>query len=157
MHSERQVAVEDFAGVPDDITTSETIPEDTDGAPQAFYLNDGGELAVVLWGSSTCPYIGTDISVVKPADEGNEVKVTVAASPRPAVHHGPRAPHHGVLDPDEDHDDETAHRARARRQHHGAGEVVRSSSRSYRAASVGRPLQLVRERDAAPRARAAAR
>lgn len=75
------VAVEDFAGVPDDITTSGAIPEDTDGTPQAFYLNDGGQLAVVLWGSSTCPYVGTDISVVKPADEGNEVKVTVADLP----------------------------------------------------------------------------
>ncbi|KQQ95787.1 hypothetical protein ASF62_04700 [Leifsonia sp. Leaf325] len=74
-------AVEDFSGVPDDITTSEKIPVDTDGAPQAFYLNDGGELAVVLWGSSTCPYIGTDISVVKEADEGNEVEVAVAPLP----------------------------------------------------------------------------
>ena len=31
-------AVEDFSGVPDDITTSEKVPDDTDGAPQIEYV-----------------------------------------------------------------------------------------------------------------------
>lgn len=73
--------VESFSGLPEDVAVSEPIPENTDGAPQAFYLADGGRLAVVLWGSSTCPLVGTDISVVKAADDGNEVKVNVAPLP----------------------------------------------------------------------------
>lgn len=70
-------SVETFAGLPDEhdvAGASEELPE----GPQAAWVQDGGRLAITLWGSSTCPVVGTDIHVVKPAFEGNTVKVDLA-------------------------------------------------------------------------------
>ena len=47
------------------------------GEPQAFYVSDGGAIAVVLWGSSTCPPIADRMVVDAPKREGNTVTVSV--------------------------------------------------------------------------------
>jgi hypothetical protein len=70
-------SIETFAGLPDehDVSgSSEELPE----GPQVAWVQDGGRLAVTIWGSSTCPTVGTDLHVVKPAGEGNSVKVDLA-------------------------------------------------------------------------------
>ncbi|WP_350349090.1 hypothetical protein ABIQ69_03905 [Agromyces sp. G08B096] len=46
-----------------------------DGEPSAVWLGQGGQLAVTLFGSSTCPPVGTRISVVEPLSEGNIVEI----------------------------------------------------------------------------------
>lgn len=51
------------------------------GETQAFYVDDAGAIAVVLWGSSTCPPIGERMVVEQPAGEGNAVRVDVRATP----------------------------------------------------------------------------
>lgn len=47
------------------------------GEPQAFYVSDAAAIAVVLWGSSTCPPIGERMVVESPAADGNVVRVDV--------------------------------------------------------------------------------
>lgn len=49
------------------------------GDSQAFYVADSGAIAVVLWGSSTCPPIGERMVVEQPAADGNIVRVDVKA------------------------------------------------------------------------------
>lgn len=40
------------------------------------WLHQGGQIALTTWGSSSCPVVGSDISVVSPAGEGNTVAIT---------------------------------------------------------------------------------
>lgn len=53
------------------------VPEPTGDEPVVQYLNDGGRLAVTIWGSSTCPVVGTDLRVTAGAGEGNAVEVVL--------------------------------------------------------------------------------
>ncbi|WP_394553074.1 hypothetical protein ACDF64_01800 [Agromyces sp. MMS24-JH15] len=55
----------------------EESPEGGEGSPTAVWLQQGGVLAVTVWGSSTCPPVGTNIEVVDPAGEGNTVAITL--------------------------------------------------------------------------------
>lgn len=64
-----------FLGVPEDHVAGES--EQTDDGLQAFWLHEGTEVAIAIWGSSTCPVEGTAIHIVKPAGEGNVVSVDV--------------------------------------------------------------------------------
>ncbi|GAA1062001.1 hypothetical protein [Agromyces bracchium] len=91
-------AVEDFPGLPvaeeeatDEAggeetelgggTEEETDEEDvveaepTGDEPYVQYLDDGGKLAITIWGSSTCPVVLTEITVLAEAGEGNAVEV----------------------------------------------------------------------------------
>lgn len=52
-----------------------------DGTPHAMWIGDGGKLAVITYGSSTCPVVGTTIDVVAKAGAGNAVKVNTADIP----------------------------------------------------------------------------
>lgn len=55
--------------------------EHEEGAPQAAWLAQGGQLAVTIWGSSTCPVVGASIEVVEPAGEGNRVAIDLVERP----------------------------------------------------------------------------
>ena len=59
-------SIETFAGLPAERDVSQSSEELPEG-PQAAWVEDGGRIAVTLWGSSTCPTVGTGIHVVKPA------------------------------------------------------------------------------------------
>ncbi|WP_291046756.1 hypothetical protein [Herbiconiux sp.] len=70
---------ENFSGLPDEehiITESEG---GEDSGLQAFWLHEGSQIGVAISGSSTCPVIGSKITVVEPeADgegEGNVVEI----------------------------------------------------------------------------------
>lgn len=63
---------EEYAGGPQGVRESAL-----NGEPQAFYLADAGAIAIVLWGSSTCPPVGERMVVEEPAEKGNVVRVDV--------------------------------------------------------------------------------
>lgn len=88
--------VEDFSGLPSDAQSDhsegegETAADDANadaeegeeeavdqGPLAAAWLEQGGKIAVTVWGSSSCPIVGTGIKVVKPFGEGNTVEVAV--------------------------------------------------------------------------------
>ncbi|GAA1517817.1 hypothetical protein BJ978_001708 [Agromyces terreus] len=76
--------VEDFTGLP--VSDHEGDAEGHTDEPageglSAAWVGQGGQLAVTIPGSSTCPEIGTRINVVEPAGEGNRVSVDVAEIP----------------------------------------------------------------------------
>lgn len=67
---------QNFSGLPDE---EEIVTESEGGADQglqAFWLQEGSQVAVAISGSSTCPVVGSDIIVVEPAGEGNVVEIT---------------------------------------------------------------------------------
>jgi hypothetical protein len=71
-------SVEHFAGLPDEEDVSQQSPDDDSGV-QAFWMGDGEQLAVSVWGSSTCPAVGRSIDVVDSMADGNSVKVSLDA------------------------------------------------------------------------------
>ena len=92
-------AVEDFSGMPvsdhegeaeggeSDEGDDEVVADEetaTDGL-SAQWLGDGGQLAVTISGSSTCPPVGTRVNVEDRAGEGNRVSVEVAELPADQV------------------------------------------------------------------------
>ncbi|WP_448005962.1 hypothetical protein [Agromyces bauzanensis] len=72
-------AIEDYSGVP--VSDHAGDAEGHEGAAedevQAAWLQQGGQIAVTIPGSSTCPVVGSDIRVVDKAGEGNRVAVDV--------------------------------------------------------------------------------
>ncbi len=52
-----------------------------EGETFGTWLQQGGQLAVTTWGSSTCPVVGTDIRVIQPASEGNVVEIVTKQYP----------------------------------------------------------------------------
>ncbi|GGI45512.1 hypothetical protein BCL57_001701 [Agromyces flavus] len=54
--------------------SAEEVPEPTGDEPYVQYLQDGGRLAITIWGSSTCPIIPTELRVTAEAGEGNAVE-----------------------------------------------------------------------------------
>lgn len=69
---------ENFSGLPDEEHITQEGGSEEDGL-QAFWIEEGDQLAITISGSSTCPVVGSRISVVEPKGEGN----TVAISTRP--------------------------------------------------------------------------
>lgn len=65
--------VQDYPGGPEEIDEEFLVP----GAPQAFYVSDGAGIAVVMWGSSTCPPVADRMVVDALQGEGNTVTVSV--------------------------------------------------------------------------------
>ncbi|MBM7505772.1 hypothetical protein ACFPER_01550 [Agromyces aurantiacus] len=57
--------------------SAEEVPEPTGDEPYVQYLQDGGRLAITIWGSSTCPVVSTDLRVTAPAGEGNAVEAVL--------------------------------------------------------------------------------
>jgi hypothetical protein len=58
------------------------VPEPTGDEPYVQYLQNGGRLAITIWGSSTCPVVPTELHVTAEAGEGNAVE---AELPEPEV------------------------------------------------------------------------
>ncbi|QEO15086.1 hypothetical protein FLP10_12175 [Agromyces intestinalis] len=78
-------SVEHFPGLPvvehaagdDEGGAGEAEQEGGDGRPVAMWLEQGGKIAVTVWGSSTCAPIGERISVVEPKGQGNTVAISL--------------------------------------------------------------------------------
>ena len=49
--------------------------------PQVAWWEEGGQLALVVYGSSTCPTVGEQIRVLEPAGEGNRVAIDLVQRP----------------------------------------------------------------------------
>lgn len=60
---------------------AEEAPEPTGDEPVVQYLNDGGRLAITIWGSSTCPVVPTELRVTAEAGEGNAVEAVLPELP----------------------------------------------------------------------------
>ena len=102
-------AIEDFSGLPvvpvaaaAGAEGEEAEPEleeieVTEGETSAVYLDNGDRLAVVTWGSSTCPLVGSSISVVEDANSGNSVRVEVEEIAADAVCTSDFVPHTTVF------------------------------------------------------------
>jgi hypothetical protein len=85
---------ESYAGQPE---LEHVVEEDEEGAAEeeeheavegetsAVWLQQGGQLAVTTWGSSTCPVVGTDIRVVEPRGEGNTVEIVTKEYPEDQI------------------------------------------------------------------------
>jgi hypothetical protein len=87
-------AAENFPGVPteadadvvdidsgtDPAGDTHEIPSSDDG-PVAVWWADGGQLALIVSGSSTCPIVGEQIRVLEPAGEGNRVAIDLVQRP----------------------------------------------------------------------------
>ncbi|BDZ55442.1 hypothetical protein [Agromyces marinus] len=56
---------------------AEEVPEPTGDEPYVQYLQNGGQLAITIWGSSTCPVVATELLVTAEAGEGNAVKAVL--------------------------------------------------------------------------------
>ncbi|MGR0319304.1 hypothetical protein [Agromyces sp. ZXT2-3] len=70
----------DLGGSTEDQTDEEDtveVPEPTGDEPYVQYLDDGGKLAITIWGSSTCPVVPTELKVVAEAGEGNAVEAVL--------------------------------------------------------------------------------
>lgn len=87
-------AIESFSGMPvsdhagEEGTGDDEVVADEESATEglsAEWVGQGGQLAVTISGSSTCPPVGTRINVVEPAGEGNTVSVDVAEIPADQV------------------------------------------------------------------------
>lgn len=91
-------AAEDFPGVPteadadvvdvdsgtDPAGDEEEMPSSEDG-PVVVWWADGGQLALTISGSSTCPVVGEQIRVLEPAGEGNRVAIDLVEQPADQV------------------------------------------------------------------------
>lgn len=85
-----------FAGLPDEESVAGES-ELGDSGIQAFWLHEGTEIAVALWGSSTCPVIGSVIHVVEPKHEGNTVSIDTNSIPDDKVCTRDYVPHTTVF------------------------------------------------------------
>lgn len=87
-------AAENFPGVPTeadadvvDVDSGTDAAGDTEEAPSSedgpvvVWWADGGQLALTISGSSTCPVIGDQIRVLEPAGEGNRVAIDLVERP----------------------------------------------------------------------------
>ncbi|WP_448811048.1 hypothetical protein [Agromyces bauzanensis] len=72
-------AIENYSGLPvsDHAGDAEGNEGAAEGAVSATWLKQGGQIAVTIPGSSTCPVVGSDIRVLDEAGEGNRVAVDV--------------------------------------------------------------------------------
>ena len=70
------------------------VPE---GEPHAVYLDYGDRMAIVLWGSSTCPPVGSHIVVVEDQFNGNAVRLEVAEIPADQICTADLVPHTSVF------------------------------------------------------------
>ncbi|MFF2371854.1 hypothetical protein [Agromyces sp. NPDC058110] len=73
--------IENFSGEPvsdhEGDAEGHTDESAADEGLSATWLQQGGQIAITISGSSTCPVVGTRINVVDRAGEGNRVSVDV--------------------------------------------------------------------------------
>ncbi|SFR84397.1 hypothetical protein SAMN05428970_2986 [Agromyces sp. CF514] len=74
-------AIENFDGLPVSDHEGDADGHTDEGASDeglsAAWVGQGGQIAITISGSSTCPVVGTRINVVDDADSGNRVSVDV--------------------------------------------------------------------------------
>jgi len=98
-------AAEDFPGLP---VEAEAAPVDVDpesggdisdaaegeaegepfvesNEPQVAWWEEGGQLALVVYGSSSCPTVGKEVRVLEEAGEGNRVAIDLVQRPEDEV------------------------------------------------------------------------
>ena len=68
----------DFPGFPEGVDVESDAPT---GEPQAAWIGIGNKIAITIFGSSTCPFVGSAIHVEKQAGEGNAVSIEVPPLP----------------------------------------------------------------------------
>ncbi|WP_133411767.1 hypothetical protein [Agromyces badenianii] len=91
-------AAEDFPGVPgaseaeavdveagDDPAGDEEETESSADGPVVVWWADGGQIALTISGSSTCPVVGEQIRVLEKAGEGNRVAIDLVQRPEDQV------------------------------------------------------------------------
>ena len=89
-------AIEDFSGLPQVPVAQAAGAEEEAGAELedlevdegetvVVYLDYGDRLALVTWGSSTCPVVGSDIVVTEDQHSGNSVRIETVPIPDDAV------------------------------------------------------------------------
>lgn len=91
---------DEYAGLPVSEHEEEGAHEETEneeGEPVAAWVGQGGQLAVTLWGSSSCPQVGRDIRVIEPAGQGNTVAIDLVERPEDEVCTMDFAPHTTVF------------------------------------------------------------
>ncbi|HVL63168.1 MAG TPA: hypothetical protein VM430_17405 [Microbacterium sp.] len=71
---------QDEAGVGGD-EAEEVDPMEPNDEPIVVWWADGGQLALTISGSSSCPVVGQDIRVLEPAGEGNRVAISLVEYP----------------------------------------------------------------------------
>ena len=100
-------AAENFPGVPteadadvvdvdsghDDAGDEVEPPASSEDGPVVVWWADGGQLALTISGSSTCPPIGDQIRVLEPAGEGNRVAIDLVERPENEVCTMDHVPH----------------------------------------------------------------
>ncbi|MBF4571299.1 hypothetical protein ITJ64_02100 [Herbiconiux sp. VKM Ac-1786] len=67
---------QNFSGLPDEEEIATESEGGADQGLQAFWLQEGSQIAVAISGSSSCPVVGSRIDVVEPENEGNVVEIT---------------------------------------------------------------------------------
>jgi len=70
-------------GETDDVSEEEVAGptfEESD-QPQVAWWEQGGQIALVIYGSSSCPSVGKEIRVLEPAGEGNRVAIDLVQRP----------------------------------------------------------------------------
>ena len=72
-------AVDNFSGVPDHVSGEPGGSEDA--GLQAFWLKEGAQIAITVFGSSSCPQIVSDITVLEPKGEGNTIRANFVPIP----------------------------------------------------------------------------
>ena len=72
-------AVDNFSGIPEHVSGEPGGSQD-DGL-QAFWVKEGAQLAITVFGSSSCPQIVSGITVTETATEGNSIRADFAPIP----------------------------------------------------------------------------
>jgi hypothetical protein len=85
---------EEYRGDPEGIIQS---AGGEDEGVMVSWLEQGTQIALTTWGSSGCPVVGSHISVVSPAGQGNTVKITVEDIPDDQVCTMDYVPHTSVF------------------------------------------------------------
>jgi hypothetical protein len=67
---------QNFSGLPDEEEITTESEAAADSGLQAFWLQEGSQVAVAISGSSSCPVVGSHIEVIEPAVDGNVVEIT---------------------------------------------------------------------------------
>ena len=61
--------------------------------PQVAWFEEGGQIALVMYGSSTCPSVGKEIRVLEKAGEGNRVAIDLVQRPEDEICTADFVPH----------------------------------------------------------------
>lgn len=88
---------ENFSGLPDEERVVGELDEGAEAGLQAFWMQEGSQLGIVIAGSSSCPVIGSDIKVIEPKGEGNVVEITTVPIPSDKICTMDYVPHTSVF------------------------------------------------------------